>query len=404
MTVTSKFVTEPLTPEQEASLDGQVDYIRTGPGTLCGTYLRKFWQPIMVGSKLEAGRSRALTIMGQKLAVYRSQEGVAHCVDNRCAHRGAMLTGGWVEGDTIRCPYHGWAFGAGGQCVDQPFENEGYKKNIWIGGYPTREYLGLIFVYLGEGDPPEFPIYPEWDNADLVMPLTEIRHCNWFQNVENFQDETHVWFTHLRSALTSLNLAEYPKVTCEKTPWGLSHVSVTPDGRRRSTLFGMPNIGMFTVPPGNLTVEQVNDYEDEWEVFLSWRVPVDDESHMQVHAVKISLMKPADEEYLKLWERLGTEEIDERARFYAQQVRDGILPMDELANLDLNVPVAQDDVVQLGQGVYPNRTRGVENLGAGDNGVIAIRRLYEQELTAHAEGRALQEWERPEGLLPETGE
>ena len=67
------------------------------------------------------------------------------------------------------------------------------------------------------------------------------------------------------------------------------------------------------------------------------------------------------------------------------------------------MPLAQDEVVQVGQGVIADRRRGIENLGSTDVGVVAIRRLYTQELEALAEGRPLHNFERPEGLLPKGG-
>ena len=106
----------PIWPDEETLTNpGVVDFIHTGRGTLAGTYLRKFWQPIYQARKLEAGRTVPLTIMNEKLALYRGQDGAVHCVENRCAHRGALLSTGWVENDVIRCPYHGWAFRADGQ-------------------------------------------------------------------------------------------------------------------------------------------------------------------------------------------------------------------------------------------------------------------------------------------------
>ena len=120
------------------------DTTKTDADTITGRYLRRFWHPVFVAEKLLAGRAAPITIMGAKLALYRGEDGAVHGVDNRCAHRGAMLSVGRVDGDMIRCPYHGWAYGPDGQCRHQPFETAAYAQRIKIGGYPTREYLGLI--------------------------------------------------------------------------------------------------------------------------------------------------------------------------------------------------------------------------------------------------------------------
>ena len=390
-------------PQAPLADEGTVDFVSTGPGTLAGRYLRQFWQPIVEARKVESGRSIPLTIMSQKLAVYRSQDGRIHCVDNRCAHRGAMLSTGWVEGDVIRCPYHGWAFGPDGQCVDQPLEAEGYKKNIRIGGYPTKEYLGMIFVFLGVGEPPEFPRYPEWERAKMVSAQIDTRPCNWFQNVENFVDEGHIWFTHQGSALKNLQLDAVPKITNEKTPWGFRNVATTPDGRRRQVLFGMPNVGMFAVHPDNIRRqgEPESAQHAPWQMFLDWRVPVDDETHLQVHCIAVYMDGEPTEQMRARWRDFAAAEAE--AHDVARRVRAGELHYDQIAEMCHHVPLAQDEVVQVGQGVIADRRKGIEHLGASDAGIVAVRRLYVQELTAFAEGRPLTDWVRPEGLLPVSG-
>jgi 5,5'-dehydrodivanillate O-demethylase len=380
------------------------DFVRTGPGTLAGRYLRKFWQPVFVGRKLQPGWSKPITIMSESFALYRSQDGTAHCVDNRCAHRGAKLSTGWVEGDNIRCPYHGWAFGPDGQCVHQPLEREGYAQNIRIGGYPTREYLGLVYVYFGEGEPPEFPRYKEWEDAKFVAAQIDVRPCNWFQNVENFVDEGHIWFTHTNSALANLNLDDLPKITTEKTPWGLSNIATPSDGRRRIVQFGMPNCGMFAVHPDNIKKpgEVATQAETAWQMFLDYRVPVDDVTHLQVHAIATFMEGEPTEAYRARWAKFDAAEA--QAHDIAGKVLAGELQYDDIARLCHHIPLAQDEVVQVGQGRIADRRKGVEHLGASDAGIVALRRLYTEELRAFAEGRTLQNWHRPVGLLPLSGD
>ena len=382
---------------------GTVDYIRTGPGTLAGTYLRRFWHPIYCSRDLQPGHSKPLMIMSEKLALYRSQEGQVHCVENRCAHRGAMLSTGWVEGDVIRCPYHGWAYGPTGQCVNQPMEAAGFAKNVRIAGYPTQEYLGFIWVYMGEGEPPEFTRYPEWESAPFVSPQIDTRACNWFQNIENYQDEAHVWFTHKRSALEGLDLGKLPKLSCERTPWGLRMVAKKDDGNDRIVQFGMPNVCMFAVHPDNIKRqgEESNKEETAWQRFLDFRVPVDDFTHLQVHCIAVFSSGPPSEESKRRWKDFANAEAE--AHEVAQRVLRGELQYDQIAELCHHVPLAQDEVVQVGQGIIADRRRGVEHLGATDVGIVAIRRLYTEELTKLAEGRPLHEFERPEGLLPKGG-
>src|SRR3954469_21554949 len=110
--------------EERASAPGAdwTDFVHTGPGTLAGQYLRRFWQPVYRAQDLAPGRAAPIEIMSERLTLYRGEAGTAHLVDFRCAHRGTQLSVGWVEDDCIRCRYHGWMYDATGQCVEQPGE------------------------------------------------------------------------------------------------------------------------------------------------------------------------------------------------------------------------------------------------------------------------------------------
>ena len=96
------------------------DLVLTGPGTLAGTYLRRFWLPIHRAEELAPGEAKPIEIMSQKFTLYRGETGTPHVVGFRCPHRGTQLSTGWVEGDCLRCIYHGWLFDGAGQCTEQP--------------------------------------------------------------------------------------------------------------------------------------------------------------------------------------------------------------------------------------------------------------------------------------------
>src|SRR5262245_1167698 len=144
------------------------DFVRTGPGTLAGRYLRSVWQPVAHAHDVNAGQAIPRRVFNEEFTLYRGEDGAPHLVGNRCAHRGTQLSTGWVEGDCIRCFYHGWKYDGSGQCVEQPAEDASFASKVRIASYPVREYLGLVFVYLGDeavgaatgAAVPELPRYP----------------------------------------------------------------------------------------------------------------------------------------------------------------------------------------------------------------------------------------------------
>src|SRR5439155_12819793 len=160
------------------------DFAHIGPGTLAGRYLRRFWHPVARAEDLPAGGTKPLRVLGEGYTLYRGEGGIPHVVAPRCAHRGTQLSTGWVEGDCLRCFYHGWKYDASGQCVEQPAEDGSFAAKVKIRGYPTEEYLGLVFAYLGEGGAPPLPRYSELEGEGVLDVSSYVRHCSYFNSLE----------------------------------------------------------------------------------------------------------------------------------------------------------------------------------------------------------------------------
>src|SRR5689334_8533244 len=83
------------------------DFFDSRPDTIGGKFLRRFWHPVYRSQDLPSGRPVAIKILNEDLTLYRGTTGTPHIVGLRCAHRGTQLSAGSVEGDSIRCFYHG---------------------------------------------------------------------------------------------------------------------------------------------------------------------------------------------------------------------------------------------------------------------------------------------------------
>src|SRR5919199_1925748 len=152
-----------IEPTRTVQAEEYTDFVHTGPGTLAGRYMRRFWQPVYKSPDLEPGHAKPIRVMSEDFTLYRGEDGQAHVVAFRCAPRGTQLSTGWGEGDQIRCFYHGWKYDGTGQCVEMPAEDASFPPKVRIASYPTEEYLGLIFAYLGEGEAPPLPRYPDFE-------------------------------------------------------------------------------------------------------------------------------------------------------------------------------------------------------------------------------------------------
>lgn len=105
-----------------------------------------------------AGRRPVIpvTLYGQRLVLFRDDEGELGLIGRHCPHRGADLCFGRREDNGLRCPFHGWLFDRTGQCVEQPAEPEDSTmyKTIKLPSYPVVEKGEFILAYLGNGAPP----------------------------------------------------------------------------------------------------------------------------------------------------------------------------------------------------------------------------------------------------------
>jgi 5,5'-dehydrodivanillate O-demethylase len=376
-----------------ASPSDFTDFAHTGPGTLAGRYLRLFWHPVMIGRDLPNGRAKPVRILGEDFTVYRGASGTAHALAFRCAHRGTQLSVGWVEGDELRCFYHGWKYGPDGRCTEQPAEPEPFCERIRVRSIPAQEYLGLIFVYLGEGEPPELPRYPSFEDEGVLQLSTYLRECNYFQNLENFVDETHVPFTHRDSHFSDHGLYVVPRISSEETDWGVTCFAERPGDLVRATALGMPNIGNVAggAPPSE---------EDGWSEFIAWRVPIDDELHVSFNVNMTHISGPARERLLERNSHRRPAPAGEPSHVVAARVLRGELDWADVADRPDIVNV-QDHASQVGQGLIADRAS--ERLGRGDAGIILLRRVWARELRAFAEGRPLKQWRRTERVQAMSG-
>src|SRR5580704_2816114 len=157
-------------------------FTETSPDTDMGRLLRKFWQPVATAHSIKAGSARPLRVMGEDLTLYRGESGRAYLVAGRCAHRRSLLHTGWVQGEDIRCIYHGWKYAGDGQCTQAPAEGPTAAAKIKIAGYPLHEYCELIFAYLGEGAAPAFdlPRKEAFEEPNVIVrSRIQVWPCNW---------------------------------------------------------------------------------------------------------------------------------------------------------------------------------------------------------------------------------
>jgi phenylpropionate dioxygenase-like ring-hydroxylating dioxygenase large terminal subunit len=135
---------------------------------------------------------------GQDLVVYRTRDGVVHATEPHCPHLGAHFGhGGRVDGERLRCPFHGWCFDGKGQCVEIPGA-ERIPPRAVVRHWPLVEQNGVVFVrHDGDDATAPWSLAPlpdeEWTKNRTVM-WTLRTHAQ--EVCENAVDSAHLTPLH----------------------------------------------------------------------------------------------------------------------------------------------------------------------------------------------------------------
>ncbi|MBV9827155.1 MAG: aromatic ring-hydroxylating dioxygenase subunit alpha [Alphaproteobacteria bacterium] len=332
---------------------------RVGPGTPCGEYLRRFWQPVAVAEEL-GELPRRIRILGEDLVVFRSRSGEVGLLELHCPHRGTSLEFGLIEEQGIRCCYHAWLFGVDGRILEMPgHEDSTLKDRLCHGAYPVHEYAGLVFAYMGppEKQPP-FPILDTFELPGYRMAVRppSIWKCNWLQVKENSMDPAHLAYLHTLPGSEGFteDFRALPEWDWMETPLGMVYIDTRRNGERvwvRTADFILPNIHQF--PPNAAPMAARNSITRPDATV--WAVPLDDTHTMQIGYYRA----PEGRE-----PRRGAGFGQDDSRSYEERQR---------------VPGDHDAQVSIHNGLSRH---GLEHLTAIDRGIIMMRSMIRNGVRA----------------------
>ena len=368
--------------------------VRTGPGTAMGDLLRRYWQPVGLSREIGPGKLPvSLTILGEDLVLFRDDSGRPGLLGRQCSHRRTDLSYGRVESGGLRCVYHGWLYDVDGNCIEQPGEarRSTLHERICHLSYPCRDISGLVFAYMGEGEPPLFPGYEFIDLPEENVFATKALHgCNYLQGNEGNVDPIHTSFLHrsatdrpelggavegARDPLQTLLASDtVPKIELEHTDFGfrIHAIRTVGEGRYvRITSLVFPNGSAFS---GATSGPVYGGYG------FHWHVPITDETHWKFQ-IQFSRRAPLDHESFK--EKYESPDmITPDYRFTRNPANRYIQDLEE-QQTETYAGVGQyfhvhDALVVETMGAISDREN--ERLGSSDKAVIAYRRLLLKEV------------------------
>lgn len=156
------------------------------------------WYWLCRSKDIARGKVRALRLLGRDLAVYRGADGRVAALDAYCAHMGAHLAEGRVEGNELRCFFHHWRYDAQGQCTDIPCLEGKPTARMRVRRWPTAERYGMVWLWTGEAPAHDVPEVPELagQGCDTLIANRFRKRCHPSVMLINAIDEQHFRSVH----------------------------------------------------------------------------------------------------------------------------------------------------------------------------------------------------------------
>jgi phthalate 4,5-dioxygenase len=384
----------------------QNDFItRIGRGTPAGTLMRRYWQPAALVDELAGNRPvKPLRLLGESLVLFRDETGRYGLLERACPHRGTDLAFGRLEHGGLRCAFHGWLFDVTGQCLETPAEPEGSRMcaNIRQTAYPVVEKSGILFAYLGPGEPPAFPHFDCFvAPGSHTFAFKGMIDCNWLQSLEVGIDPAHTSFLHRffhdekpetgygklfrdKSIDSDLPMTRImrehprPQIEVEPTEYGMRIATLRriDDQTTHVRITNLVFPHAFVIPMSSeMTITQ-------------WHVPIDDTRHYW-YAIFTSFGAPVNKAEMRR-QRLELYELPDYIPRKNKSNDYGFDPHEQQhetftgMGADINV---HDQWACESMGPIQDRTR--EHLGQSDKAISAYRRVLRQAIEAAGNGGKL---------------
>jgi hypothetical protein len=291
-----------------------------------------------------------------------------------------------------------------GQCLQTPAEPKDSKlcQGIKQRAYPVVEKSGILWAYMGEGEPPAFPELDCFVAPDShVFAFKGHWECNWLQALEVGVDPSHASYLHrffededtssantygrqFRGASASSDMPmtrimrEYdrPIINVEHTEYGMRLITLREIDAERTHVRVTNQIfpHAFVIPMNQeMTITQ-------------YHVPIDDEN-CYWYSIFTSFTAPVDKKTMRE-QRLATYELPDYKSRRNKRNDYGFDPHEQATatytgmGMDINV---HDQWAVESMGAIQDRTK--EHLGYSDQIITAARRMIFRAIDDVTEGR-----------------
>lgn len=136
-------------------------------------YIENRWYLACLDEELEQRNPLPKKILGRELVVFKTESGQIGITEDRCCHRNVNLSLGYVQGEQLKCAYHGWEFDTDGKCVHIPSlpKDKLIPPVCRVSAYKVKRKYKAVWVFIGDEEQAELveiPPMPEMDKLPRV--------------------------------------------------------------------------------------------------------------------------------------------------------------------------------------------------------------------------------------------
>jgi phenylpropionate dioxygenase-like ring-hydroxylating dioxygenase large terminal subunit len=165
-------------------------------------FLKNSWYAAGWAQDFPADTPHPMTIIGEHVVFWRGAGGTLHVQADLCPHRLAPLSHGRIEGDTLRCMYHGLRFAADGSCVEIPGQAS-IPPSVCVRAYPVIEKYSVAWVWMGDPNKADESFIPDFQGLDQpdwsYRPGRLEYEAEYSLINDNLTDLSHISYVHAAS-------------------------------------------------------------------------------------------------------------------------------------------------------------------------------------------------------------
>lgn len=165
-------------------------------------YVRNAWYVAAWSNEVETDKPFAITILGERIVIWRTASGQLNALEDRCVHRLAPLSLGRCEGERLRCMYHGLLFDADGQVVEIPGQ-DAIPSKARVRRFAVVDRHSWIWVWMGDAAQAREDLIPPavgFDDPDYILGSGQLDYEAEARLInDNLLDFSHLTFVHSAS-------------------------------------------------------------------------------------------------------------------------------------------------------------------------------------------------------------